>query len=258
LLAALAGASGAAAAAGDDGARVWILQVRDTPPDGRASFARGADRSYSVSTGGAGERDDSGAAGNGYAIGAGNIQRQMRVREGERLRVDLPAVQSLQFHVPPGPPSAAGAGAGAARAAAATGRAPSTGAAPPAANAPGTGPGASAVVYFDSVAAFAASLHVSGTRVHIDLVPLRVGGVEAPLIGGANPNKAPVAAEGRLGEWIALGDAELPPVRSLSPTPEPPSPASVWVRVLPDSESGDDAPAVRPGDNSQVVGTGRR
>ncbi len=242
-----------------DGARTWIVQLRDTPPSGKAAFARGADRSYTVSTGGGADRDDASTAGNGYVLGAGNAQRQMRVREGERLRVDLPAVQSLQFHVPQraaptgsSPSSATPAG----RAPASAGSAPSSATAP--SGAAGAVPSVSGVVYFEAVAAFAASLHVSGTRVHIDLVPLRVGSVEAPLIGGASRSNAPLAVEGRLGEWIALGDADLPPARSLSPTAEPPSPASVWLRVLPDSDAGENARDAVPADNSRVFGTGQR
>jgi len=217
-----------------------MVEVRTAPPDDRPAFHRGADRSYTVSTGGGVDRDDMPAPPSGHhamVLRAGDAQRVLHVRAGEALRVDLPARQSLQFHV--APPPAGGGRAGGARAGA-------SGAVVGASGAPVGATGraaATGVVYFDAVAAFRARFHLAGELVRIDLVPLQTGDVAAPWID-VGPERAlhdagqPLSLHGRAGSWIALGDADIElPARSLSPTAEPPSPAGLWVRVTPDVEA---------------------
>jgi hypothetical protein len=217
------------------GPRHLLVQVRDTAPQGPAAIRHGADGSYAVSTGGGGERDDRGAQApdNGTTLSTSNRVRRVHIVEGERVRVDLPAVQSLQFHVPI---SAAGAGPG-----------KGTGGATPAAGATGAGasnaatgagstgsgaPSASGVVTFEAVTAFAARFVLAGSNVRIELTPLRRRSVAAPYAPGSGGADRPVTVGGHLGEWIALGDTDLDdPAKSLNATAEPTSPASVWVRV---------------------------
>lgn len=215
-----------------------LVEVRTTPPDDAPAFHRGADRSYTVGTGGGGDLDEQPARdGDQRAtlLRGGNARRLLHVRAGEALRVELPSRQSLQFHVAPPAPGAADAPArpGAA------GRA-----------------GAAGVVYFDAVAAFAARFYLVGDAVNIELVALQAGGVAAPWIDigperAARPPGSALQLRGRAGEWIALGDASVAaPARGLMPTAEPPSAAALWVRVV-----ADDAP--RREDNSAEVGTRR-
>lgn len=212
-----------------------LVQVRDTPPGDAPSFHYGSDNSYTVSTGGTGETRDERAgqgADNGSTVSTSNSTRQVVVIEGQRVRVDLPTVQSLQFHVPFGGRNGkpAGASAAAGSAAGAGGSTSGAGAGPTSGR--GGGPAADAVVYYESVAAFAARFAVRGAMVIIELVPLRASGVAAPVIG--DTAQRPVVLQGRVGTWIALGDADVAPVAgSLSPSAEAPSPASVWVRVVP-------------------------
>jgi hypothetical protein len=207
--------------------RALLVQVRDTPPASGASFRHGADGSYTVSTGGSGATDDARpdpGADNGTTLSTGNSSRALRVREGDRVRVDLPAVQSLQFHVPASAHAAPGGGAPG-----------GSGATAPAAR----GPGATGVVSFEAVSAFAARFFLQGPRVRIELTPLRAGGVVAPMIGGADAPRA-LGVEGPVGAWIALGDPELGgPGPSLTPTAAPSTTSGVWVRVVPaDAQSG--------------------
>jgi len=199
-----------------DGPRHLLLQVRDTPPGSPAAVQRGRDNSYTVGTGGDGVRDDrpsSGTPDSSYTLSTANAIRKLRVLEGQAVRVDLPVLQSLQFHVPlPAQGASSGSGSSGNQA---------------------QGPAASGVVYFSSVSAVAARFALDGSTVHITLKPLRSGSVAAPYAAAQEP--ASVQLQGRVGEWIALGDSEPPPGSpSLSPTAEPPSPASVWVRVDPD------------------------
>ena len=226
----LAMAPDGAAQAGPQ-ARVLLVRVRDTAPGVSPNFLHERDRSYTVSTGTGGDQDerpDAGAS-NATVLSTSNSVRLVRVPEGEPIRVDLPSVQTLQFHVPLGKTAAAS------RAASAPGA--------PGSKAPSgaTGPAASAVVYFEAVSAFAARFWLVGSNVRIELVPLLTGGVAAPFVagsGGETPRA--VTLLGRVGEWIALGDVNLVSTgKSLSLTAEPPSQPSVWVRVEPE-------PAARP------------
>jgi hypothetical protein len=224
--------------------RHLLVQVRDTPPSGPAAVRHGADGSYTVSTGGGGERDERGAQApdNGTTLSTSNRVRRVHIVEGQRVRLDLPSVQSLQFHVPI-PPNGAGAAKGATGAAtgtgaakATTGAATGTGAAPATGNI--AGPSVSGVVYFDAVAAFAARFALAGDTVRIELTPLRSGAVAAPYAASAAGEAADhaVTVVGRVGEWIALGDTDLQdPAANLSATAEPTRPASVWVRVDPEA-----------------------
>ncbi len=208
-------------------ARRLVIQVRDAAPASRPAFHRGRDNSYTVATGNGADRDDrADAPGNGTSLSTTAGVRLLHVREGERVRVDLPTVQSLQFHVPistPGAPGKANAASPASAAAAAPGSA-------------SAGPSTSGVVYFNAVAAFSARFALAGPDVRIELTPVRTGTVAAPLIAAGAPGENVVRLVGRVGEWIALGDPEVQTGgKSLSPTAEPPSPASVWVRVDPET-----------------------
>jgi len=274
-LLALLSAAIAVAAGAPPPPRRLLIEVRDTPPQNAAAIRHGADGSYSVSTGsGGGDRDDrSGPADNSTTLSTGNSVRRFRIMEGERVRVDLPSVQSLQFHMPvpaaasaaakgatgtaraagtartPGTVNAAGptAGAGTAGAAGASGAgaAGTTGAAGTPATAGTTGaastanaaaaPSVSGVVNFEAVAAFAARFALAGSSVRVELTPLPAGTITAPYAAAAGSPQATVTVQGRVGQWIALGDTELSsPARSLNATPDPVRPASVWVRVRPD------------------------
>jgi hypothetical protein len=229
-LACAAGAAGSGAAP-----RHLLVQVRDTPPQGPASVRHGADGSYAVSTGGGGERDERGAQApdNGSTLSTTNSVRRVHILEGERVRLDLPAVQSLQFHVPL-PAGAGGAPRGAAAGGSTAGG--SAAAAGGAGGTPGAGPSASGVVYFDAVSAFAARFALAGSTVLIELTPLRAGTVAAPYAAAGGAPDRPVTVSGRVGTWIPLGDTDLQdPARNLSATAEPPRPASVWVRVDPEA-----------------------
>lgn len=205
--------AGAAGAGGAAPARRLRIEVSDSPAAGGGSFQRSADGAYTVSTrspdGAAAPGRD--AAGNGYTLSTGNGTREVMVLEGEAVRVDLPAVQSLQFHVPvtlPGQKSPAAAAASAA-------------------------PAASGVVTFEAVSAFSARFALVGDQVQVRLVPLRVGGVAAPYAAAGAP-AAPLTLTGRVGQWMALGDTDVPRGgKTLVPTADPPAPASVWVRVRP-------------------------
>lgn len=234
LLTTLAATAVVPAAAGDAPPyRRLLVEVRDTPPQRAGGIRHGADGSYSVSTG-AGDTDErANADDNSTTLSTGNSVRRLHIAEGERVRVDLPSVQSLQFHVPvPGgatgkasgkPAATAGAG-GVSGAASASG---STGSA----NAAGSAPSVSGVVTFSAVSAFAARFALAGSTVLVELTPLQVGTVSAPYAAaGAAPAK--VIVQGRVGQWISLGDTELSnPRTSLNTTPEPITPGSVWVRV---------------------------
>ena len=237
LLTTLAATAFVPAAAGDAPPhRRLLVEVRDTPPQRAGGIRHGADGSYSVSTG-AGDTDErANADDNSTTLSTGNSVRRLHIAEGERVRVDLPSVQSLQFHVPvPGgatgkasgkPAATAGAGGagGVSGAASASG---STGSA----NAAGSAPSVSGVVTFSAVSAFAARFALAGSTVLVELTPLQVGTVSAPYAAaGAAPAK--VIVQGRVGQWISLGDTELSnPRTSLNTTPEPITPGSVWVRV---------------------------
>lgn len=209
-----------------------VVQVRDTPPNGAAAIRHGADGSYSVSTGG-GDRDErADAPGNGTTLSTHASVRRLHVRAGERLRVDLPGLQSLQFHV------SSGAGGTQKPAAGSTASAPAT--------APGSGAGGAAspavagVVTFEAVTAFAARFAIDGSTVRIELAPLRVDSVAAPYAPTGTGADQVVTLRGRVGQWIALGDTELsPPARRLDEGPEPVRPASVWVRVDPEPAGGE-------------------
>jgi len=222
-------ASDSAAQAGPQ-ARHLLVRVRDTAPGARPNFLHERDRSYTVSTGSGADRDEreDAGAGNATVLSTSNSVRLVRVREGEPVRVDLPSVQTLQFHVPLGKSAAS------ARAAAPTGAGGSK--APVGAS----GPAASAVVYFEAVSAFAARFALVGSNVRIELVPLQAGGVAAPFVagpGGESPRA--IMLFGRVGEWIALGDVDLVASgKSLSATAEPASQPSLWVRVEPDPAGG--------------------
>ncbi|HXY22816.1 MAG TPA: hypothetical protein VEI29_09030 [Burkholderiaceae bacterium] len=211
--------------------RLLRVQVRDTAPGASPNFLHERDRSYTVSTGSGGDQDErlDARANNATVLSTSNSIRLVRVQEGEPIRVDLPSVQTLQFHVPLGKTAA-----------------PSRGASAPGAvgsKAPSgvSGPAASAVVYFEAVSAFAARFVLAGNNVRIELVPLQIGGVAAPFVAGSGGESLrAVTLFGRVGEWIALGDLNLVSTgKSLSVTAEPPSQPSVWVRVEPD-------PAARP------------
>jgi hypothetical protein len=116
------------------------------------------------------------------------------------------------------------------------------------------------VVYFEAVSAFVARFTLHGARVQVELVPLRVDGVTAPWIDPAGVHAGALVVQGRVGEWIALGDTQLPDnAKSLNATASPPAPASVWVRVFPDSEAADTHAAGQPAaDRSTVISTGQR
>jgi len=221
--------------------RHLLVQVRDTAPAGAAGFYRGSDGGYTVSTGGGGARDDRASApasDNATTLSTRASVRDVRVLEGERVRVDLPSVQSLQFHVPvTGHGATATGGAGTA--------AKGSAGAPPPASSPATGagsaagPAASAVVFFEAVSAFTARFWLAGSRVRVELVPLQAGGVAAPYLvgdpGSGGGRSGPLTVLGRVGEWIALGDTDLPAGgKSLTPTADAPTAPTVWVRVVPD------------------------
>ena len=217
--------------------RALLIRVRDTPPEDRPNFLHERDGSYTVSTGSGGDRDErAGAAANATVVSTSNSIRLVHVREGESVRVDLPSVQSLQFHVPMGAGGTPGHGSGASPAP--HGQAPAG--APPVGGSPGSPggppPAASGVVYFEGVAAFAARFALVGRDgVRIDLVPLQVGAVEAPFaVAGGGANGLGAVLFGRVGQWIALGDTELASSKTLNATAEPPAAPSVWVRVDPD------------------------
>lgn len=214
--------------------RELLVEVRDTPPQAQGGFDRAADNSYTVSTGSAGDRDRSGndAGSNpGYTLATGNSSRVVHIREGERVRVDLPAVQSLQFHVP-APNGSSKSGAKGSAASTANSPASSTSTTQSTSQSSKQGPSVSGVVYFQAVSAFAARFAVHGTQVRVDLTPLAAGGVSAPFAAADGGGARPVFVTGTLGEWISLGDTEMSlPGKSLSLTAEPPAPASIWVRV---------------------------
>jgi len=223
------------ATADEPAPRHLLLRVRDTPPGSAARIHRDADGGYTVGTGG-GNHDDAtsqAVADNAQTVSTGDGVRLLRVIEGEPVRVDLPAVQSLQFHLPITGRGAATTGAPPASGASAVSPGTGTTAQAPASAANAGGPAASGVVYFAAVSAFAARFAIVGTRVRIELTPLRAGTVAAPY--AATADTRPVVLQGRVGRWLALGDEDVPSTgASLSPTPEPASPASVWVRVDPD------------------------
>jgi len=206
--------------------RNLLVQVRDTAPGARPNFEHGRDRSYTVSTGTGGDRDERNEPGanNATVLSTSNSVHLVRVREGEPVRVDLPSMQTLQFHVPVGKAGTAS------RTPAATGGGDSK----TAVGAPR--PAASAVVYFEAISSFAARFALMGNNVRIDLVPLQTGGVAAPFVAGSGAERPrAVTLLGRVGEWIALGDEDLVSTgKSLTITAEPPSQPSVWVRVVPD------------------------
>jgi len=210
--------------------RNLLVRVRDTAPGTRPNFLHERDRSYTVSTGSGADRDEreDAGAGNATVLSTSNSVRLVRVREGEPVRVDLPSVQTLQFHVPLGKAGASS------RSAAAPGA--TAGKAPIGA----LGSAASGVVYFEAVSAFAARFALAGGNVRIELVPLQAGGIAAPFVAGPGGESArAIRLFGKVGEWIALGDVDLVPSgKSLSVTAEPPSPPSVWVRVDPDPAAG--------------------
>lgn len=212
-----------AAAAPEPAPQRLLVQVRDTPPGGAAAIRHGADGSYSVSTGG-GDRDDrADATDNSTTLSTQGSVRRVHVRAGERVRVDLPGLQSLQFHVPVG-------AAGGPKAAA--GSAPAT---PAAASPGGAAPSISGVVTFEAVTAFAARFTIDGTTVRIELAPLHVDSVAAPYAVAGSGGERAVTLTGRVGQWIALGDTELsPPATRLDEAAAPLRPASVWVRVDPE------------------------
>lgn len=228
------------AAAAPAAPRALLVQVRDTPPSAGASFRRGQDNSYTVSTGGTGASEDARpnpGPDNSTTVSTGNARRVLRLLEGERVRVDLPAVESLQFHVPLGARGAAGrpgsAGTAVLPAASSGGSADASSADGAGASAAGAGPGATGVLTFASVAAFSARFYLQGERVRVELTPLRAGGVAAPLVGGTDAPR-PVTVMGTVGAWFALGDPDLAsPARQLTPGAAPAGASGVWVRVLP-------------------------
>ena len=217
-----------AVASPDPAPQRLLVQVRDTPPQGAGAIRHGADGSYSVSTGGGDGDERADATGNATTLSTRGSVRRVHVRAGERVRVDLPGLQSLQFHVPlgtaGGPKPAAGSTAGAAAA--------STGATP---GGPASAPAVSGVVTFEAITAFAARFWLDGSSVRIELAPLRLDAVAAPYAVAGTTGERAVTLQGRVGQWIALGDTELsPPARRLDEGPEPVRPASVWVRVVPE------------------------
>jgi hypothetical protein len=236
LLAGVIAPAGAAPPAPDPVKRVLRVEVRDAPPGYGASFVHGADNSYTVSTGGSGASVDARTApmpDNSATVSTGGAREALRVREGESVRVDLPAIQSLQFRVPAG-----ARGAAAPSSTGAASRTASAGSSSPSPGAP-AGASVSGIVSFEAVSAFVARFSVRGREVRIDLVPLHEGGVTAPWTTQAGADSV-VVVTGLVGEWIALGDAIVPSgARRLSAgatgtaTPAPAS-GAIWVRVTPD------------------------
>lgn len=226
---------GAAAAPGAGGHRLAV-HVRDAAPDSRPSFHRGRDNSYTVSTGGGGDRDDrlDERPDNGYVVGVHGAERVVHLAEGEAVRVDLPGLQSIQFHLPLSAASAHGPGAAAKPAASSAAPVSATGssAAGAAGSAGESAPSAAGVVYFDSVRACVARFYLDGAKVEIRLKPLRGGTLGAPHAPAGPADAAEVRLHGALGAWIALGDDEVAPAKSLNATALPATPASVWVRVV--------------------------
>lgn len=217
------------------------------------SFQRARDRSFTVSTGGGAAdergREIGGIADNGAVVATNASVRELRVREGERLRIDLPSVQSLQFRLP-GKSTAAGAGgaAGASVGGAST-RPAGAGAVP-----------VSGVLSFEAVSAFVVRFALAGPGVRVELRPLRPGTVQAPLVDAGGPGAGLIVLQGALGEWIALGDPEVPTgLRSLNASAEPPAPAGTWVRVLRAgaADTDTDAGPGTPG-NGMELRTGQR
>jgi len=239
-----------ASATGADGATTPTLLVhwRSSPPEEMRPQAarRGADGSWSVSTSGAtgasysaGNNPEAARPdpGNEMVLATREGERVVRLREGEAVLIDLPAVQSLQFRR--ALPAAGGSGG----ASAGTSASPSagTGSAAAGSTAAGSaGNSASGVVYFESVAAFTARFHIAGQRVRIELVPRLSGTVRAP-VPGAGEGSGSVTVEGPLGNWIALGGGAGASDRGLSAAP--PTQDAVWLRV--EVERGGDAGAAR-------------
>ncbi len=203
------------------------VQVSDAPPSESTGFVHGADNSYTVSTGGSGVEDRTRGAvhANGTTVATGSSQRELHLREGEPVQVDLPSVQALQFHLPAIAPGAASAAPGA--------MAGGPAAASAKAGASGANAGVSGVVTFAAVSAFTARFSLAGGSVRIDLTPLGAGGVSAPWSGVGAPH--PLTLVGRVGEWIALGDPDLSPTAGrLTPSADAPAASPVWVRVYPE------------------------
>ena len=215
-----------------------LIRVRDSAPGARPNFMHERDRSYTVSTGAGEDRDErvgTAATNNATVVSTSTSVRLLRVLEGEAVRVDLPSLQTLQFHVPLGNRAASTHASGGAAASSTPGA--TSGAA--GASAAGTAGGsASGVVYFEAVSAFAARFALVGSNgVRIELEPLQAGGVAAPFaVAPGGQSVRAVTLLGRVGEWIALGDNDLVTSgKSLTATAQPPSQPTVWVRVEPDS-----------------------
>ncbi len=221
LLMALPGpACGQLVAQPDRPALRLVVTVREDSPSDRRQVQTDADGSVTVSTGRGRERESRGRESRGdddrsTTVATADRSRRLQAVEGDRVRIDLPAIQSVRFRVP-----ATGAGTGA--------RARASPAAPGAASAAGSAaPVAGGVVYFESVAAFAARFAIAGQRVVIELTPLRQDTVAAYAEAPAT-----VSVQGPIGEWIALGDAD--PRSGHQGADAGPAPASyrgVWVRV---------------------------
>jgi hypothetical protein len=230
----------------------WLwLEVRDTPPPAGPAYRRAADGSVTISTGGSLQ---DGSLGNGSVVGTAAPARRLRVREGEPLRVDLPATQGLQVRVPvvgrngagavtPGSVAAAGAASSTASGAASGSTAgtagsaaggTSSGAAASGASGAAYGqvPQAEAVIEWTGTAAFLARFRLAGAGVEVELQPLAAG-VSAPVDHVSGTRRTPVRIMGPLGAWMALAEPGLSE-RSLSPYPDAPPSAGVWVRVTPE------------------------
>ncbi|HEX7156090.1 MAG TPA: hypothetical protein VF229_02685 [Burkholderiaceae bacterium] len=201
----------------DQPARRLAVTLREDPPADGPQVHAGADGSVTVST--AREREPRGRESpadddRSTTVATASRSRRLQVVEGEQVRIDLPATQSIRFRIP--------AGGGAGRPASASPGVPGATTA-----SGGAAAVAGGVVTFESVTAFAARFAIAGRTVVIELTPLRQGAV------AAYP-EAPAAASvrGSLGEWIALGTAGPPSgPQDAGAASEPTSYAGVWVRV---------------------------
>jgi hypothetical protein len=219
--------------------RPLLVRVSDHAPGSQGGMLRGIDNSWTLSTSGAGRSSDGSVQGNAMTLSTSPGERVLHLLEGERFVLDLPAVQSLQFHVPIPQPGGASTPAG---------KAPHATAAPAAVVAAGSAPvpGVQGIVYFEAVTAFSARVRLQGRRVLLELKPVLAGSVRAPQEAQASVpavttvtsagQPAAITVEFEIGKWAGLGggdgEASASPGARLSPAPA--TSDALWIRVDPD------------------------
>jgi hypothetical protein len=134
-------------------------------------------------------------------------RRPAAVREGELLRVSMPASQSLWFGVH------ANGGVHAVPKATAAGSNGAVSAAPDVAG----------VAHFDAVADFAARIWIADATVAIELRTLAGGTIDA----GTDQGSDHATVYGRVGQWIALADSGV----DLQTTPSGQARTGLWIKV---------------------------